>query len=164
MFLYFPGALKSLKVEVLKFQCLDNKTSKSWKNELFQREWNLGGICLSWLVVGGGGCRGLFRCIKLKLLVHIVPEKSQKYKNDEKFRILGISIFSSFSFDCDEMKTIVMLSTILETFAPTTLFYTYTLRFKASKTIDLCWGVHLIKITTVHITEYVLAFVCEIQK
>ena len=70
--------LPPLRVAVLKFRCMDNKTSVWQERAYFKVKWNLGQSCLPWL---RADCKSLVRSLNLNCLSIYYIKICKMFKN-----------------------------------------------------------------------------------
>ena len=139
-------------------RCMDNKTSQRWKNEQFQKEWNLVCLCSS----GPGGGRGVIMvclgALSIKLnapqnFVQLAPQNLPKIVERTK----GAEICCSQTFwvvvwlqwNEDYRNLINNLHFCSNNFTLKLLLP----EIFSFRNVDFCLGVHLFKVTTVTLNE-----------
>ena len=85
---------------------MDKNTSQSWKNELFQRESNLGRICSPRLRVD---CKVSFQPIKSRLFIHLVNQNVQKTQMTKNVRNWQSQTEFSFEIDGKNPRTLMKI-------------------------------------------------------
>ena len=140
--------LSFLGVEILKFKCMNYKTSQSSKNEHFQPKSKLGQICLSWLWVDS---KVSFEPMKSELSINLVIQSLQKIQNWWKMtKDGGLELFEWWS-DIHQKKP------MLSYYQNSNFFFNFydcffdllIFEILSFKNVNFCTEIHLIKITTV---------------